>query len=374
MKIVVVSHDADFTGAPRVAFDIASALSDDHDVTLISKREGPLIELPKYANLVRGYIVTRTSHAYGSIPSNERVRMAMEMLDKLGPDLVYANSTASCEWCVAARRLGIPSVLHTHEMEQGLRALSAADVLKLDIPNYVDLLVSASKESTEAFAAMTSGPISRYFLFGIAIETDYVKEMAAKEVARPQNVAGQELSGERTVIAMCGTAASRKGFDIFYDTAQAIPDADFLWIGPLSDDATVRRVLKRQETERIENFYVTGETPNPYAYMRMCDIFALTSVEDPNPLVVPEALTLGKRVVSFQNTGGSWQWTRRFGYSLSGAISTERLTAFLKKLMETNGAGDWIAAQASALQDAVDLRARLPMLRQELSKLVEETV
>jgi glycosyltransferase involved in cell wall biosynthesis len=370
MKIVLVSHDADFSGAPRVGFDIASALAADHDVTLVSKREGPLIELEKYACLAGDYIVTHTSHVEQSIPFNARVRHAVGLLDKLRPDLLYANSVGAAEWCVAARRLGIPSVLHTHEMEQGLRGFSAADVLKLDIPHYIDLLISASQEASDAFFALTSGGVAKHFLFGIAIESAYVKARAAEPVPWPVNPAGRRLATDKPVIAMCGTASARKGIDHFYDAARALPDAEFLWIGPVASDPTVKSVLERQARERPDNFFMTGGTPNPYAYIGMCDIFALTSVEDPNPLVVPEALTLGKRVVSFHNTGGSWQWTRRFGYALAGSVSAERLIAFLGKMLKAPRSRGLSERQASDLRDAVDLTVKLPLLRRHLSDLV----
>lgn len=370
MKIVLVSHDADFSGAPRIAFDIASALSKDHDVTLISKREGPLVGVAKYANLLPNYVVTKTSHAYGSIPFNDRVRQAIGVLDRLKPALVYANSTGACEWCVAARRLDIPSVLHTHEMAQGLRGLSAADVLKFDIPRYIDLLISASQEASDDFMRFTSGEIKRHYLFGIAIETAYVREMALKPVARPQNLSGRELSRDKPVIAMCGTATVRKGVDIFYEAAQRIPDAEFLWIGPFAeDDPVAGGVMATYKSERTDNFFATGETANPYAYMNMSDIFALTSVEDPNPLVVAEALALGKRVLSFQNTGGSWRWTRRFGYLLNGTVRADRLIDFLRKMLKQAGAPGWIDGQAAALYEAVDMDVKLPLLRRQLSEV-----
>lgn len=370
MKIVLVSHDADFSGAPRVGFDIAGALAADHDVTLISKRQGPLIELDKYAGLAGNYIVTHTSHAEKSIPFNERVRHAIALLSELKPDLMYANSVGAAEWCVAARRLGIASVLHTHEMEQGLKGFSAADVLKFDIPRYIDLLISASQEASDAFVAVTSGRVAKHFLFGIAIESAYVKARAAEDVPWPVNLAGGKLATDKPVIAMCGTASARKGFDLFYETSRAIPEAEFLWIGPHADDPTVKSVLERQARERPDNFFMTGGTPNPYAYIGMCDIFALTSVEDPNPLVVPEALTLGKKVVSFHNTGGSWQWTRRFGYALAGSVSTERLIALLRKMLDAPPSRGLGERQQSELHDAVDLAVKLPLLRRHLSDLV----
>jgi Glycosyl transferases group 1 len=374
MKIVIVSHDADFTGAPRIGFDIASELGRDHDVRLVSKREGPLIDLPKYAGLREKYVVTKTSHAYGIIPFNERVRRAVEMLREEKPALLYANSSASAEWCVAARQLAIPSVLHTHEMQFGLRSLSACDVLKFDIPRYVDLLVSASQEASDDFAALTCEPVERHFLFGIAIDVAYVREKADERVALPRNVSGRTLSRDKTVVAMCGMASARKGFDIFYESACALPEAEFLWVGPEDGDATAIAVMERYKAEATDNFFVVGETPNPYPYIKLCDVFALSSVEDPNPLVVPEALALGRRVVSFQETGGSWRWTRRFGYSLSGKITAERMVAFLRRMLGGSASSGWIEHQASDLYNAVDLTAKMPLLRQQLSSLVGATV
>lgn len=370
MKIALVTHDADFTGAPRMGFDIASDLARDHDVTLISKREGPLIQLAKYANLKDKCIVTKTSHVYGIIPFNERVRRAVKVLDELNPALLYANSSGSAEWCVAARQLGIPSVLHTHEMAQGLRNLSAADILKFDIPDYVDLLVSASQEAREDFLMATSGCVGREYVFGIAIDVSYVRKMAAEEVVRPKNLAGRQLSRDKAVVAMCGTASARKGVDIFYEAAKTLADVEFLWIGPFCGDSTGKQVFETYKAERVDNFFVTSETANPYAYMQLCDIIALSSVEDPNPLVVPEALALGKRVLSFQDTGGSWRWTRRFGYCLSGTISASRLISFLRKMVEGAERPAWVHEQVSQLREAVDLQVRLPLLRRQLSDLV----
>ena len=169
MKIVVVSHEADFTGAPRVAFDMASALSRSQDVTLISKRKGPLIKLPKYANLKDNYIVLEKSADSAASSFSERVREATATLKKLRPNLVYANSAASFEWCVAARRLRVPCVLHVHEMAQTLRSLLALDILKIDFPKYVDLVVSASQETADALTPWRENPSRATFCSGLRL-------------------------------------------------------------------------------------------------------------------------------------------------------------------------------------------------------------
>ncbi len=233
MRIVVVSHEADFTGAPRVAFDIASVLAREHHVSLVSKRDGPLIKLPKYEHLQANYLIADKSGDPGSSPFSARLRQAIAVLKKLRPDLVYANSAASFEWCVAAHRLRVPCVLHVHEMTKTLRSLLALDVLKIDFPKYVDLLVSASQEVSDAISSLTRDTVFRHFLFGVAIETDYIKTMSAADAPALKNIAERELSGNRPIVAMCGIATARKGFDIFYESAKAMPEADFLWIGPL---------------------------------------------------------------------------------------------------------------------------------------------
>ena len=43
----------------------------------------------------------------GAKPNGGRVRAAAGLLEKLRPDILYANSTACAEWCVAARQLGM---------------------------------------------------------------------------------------------------------------------------------------------------------------------------------------------------------------------------------------------------------------------------
>ena len=130
---------------------------------------------------------------------------------------------------------------------------------------------------------------------------------------------GRFPGGERRVVAMSGFAQPRKGPDIFFDLARRLPRYDFLWIGPWEPPDTTKNdpTVERYRSQPLDNFYVTGLTENPYAYLRGIDVFVLTAREDPNPLVVIEALLLGKKVVAFSRTGCSKVLLDRFGYVLS---------------------------------------------------------
>ncbi|MDE0349049.1 MAG: hypothetical protein OXM56_05020, partial [Gammaproteobacteria bacterium] len=113
VRVCVVCHEASLTGAPRIGFDIAAALAERHETTLLAKLGGPLIDLPRYAVLRDAYRCVNSSHLVCDRTYRERVDQAMSVLEELRPDVLYVNSVASGEWCEAGARAGIPVALHT---------------------------------------------------------------------------------------------------------------------------------------------------------------------------------------------------------------------------------------------------------------------
>ena len=68
--------------------------------------------------------------------------------------------------------------------------------------------------------------------------------------------------------------------------------------------------------------------------MRLFDLFALTSREDPNPVAVLEAMALGRPVVCFTQTGDSWRIGGEGLYAVHGKPDVDLLCAIVTKLME----------------------------------------
>lgn len=115
---------------------------------------------------------------------------------------------------------------------------------------------------------------------------------------------GGAATGEapgRPVIAMVGTVQRRKGADLFSEVADLAArdghDWAFEWIG--------------HETEEAASLYLSGnvawrgrlEGPALTEAMQQVDTLFLSSMDDPFPLSVLEAIRLGKRVVCFAETG-----------------------------------------------------------------------
>ena len=377
MRVCVVCHEASLTGAPRIGFDIAAALAERHETLLLAKMGGPLIDLPRYAGLRDGYRCLNSSHQVCDRTYRERVDQAMSVLGELGPDVLYVNSVASGEWCEAGARVGIPVALHTHETRDSLPGLLST-VCTPRILRWTDLLVGASRHAMDDIEELTGTSVRNRLDFGIFVDAETVVGQSMLEVPAPCNASGaprgEEGGGSRPVAAMCGLAQPRKGADIFFEAARRLPTCDFLWIGPWAPPETHDNgeTLSRFEALRLPNFYVTGLVDNPYAHMRGMDALVLTSREDPNPLVVAEALLLGKKVMAFSDTGASAELLSRFGYAFTGPPDAERIAGVLPRVLADEGG--WRTSLAERVRREVDGSAKLERLEAVLEELVSAAV
>ena len=372
MRVCVVCHEGSLTGAPRIGFDIAAFLAARHDTTLLVKKAGPLVDLPAYEALRGSYRCLDTGSQRAST-YRERVGLATEQVRELGPDVLYVNSVASGEWCEAGARAGVPVVLHTHETRDSLPGLLSS-VCTPRVLRWTDLLVGASRQAMEDLEALTGTRVRNRFELGIFIDTETVLSQSAQEVPAPVTADGAPLAersgGERRAVGMCGLAQPRKGADIFFEASVRLPDHDFVWIGPWAPpDAEMNgATFERFKALALPNFHVTGLVSNPYAYLRRLDAFVLTSREDPNPLVVAEALVLGKKVMAFSETGASAELLARYGYAFTGSPDAERIAAMLPGIL-ADDEGSWRSELAERVRAVVDGGEKMARLEEALTRL-----
>ena len=373
MHICIICHEASLTGAPRVGFDIALYLADRHEVTLLAKKGGELIDLPAYVPLRSRYRVLNTNHEVCNLTYRERVAHATALLQELEPDLLYVNSVASGEWCEAGARADVPVVLHTHETRESLPSLLSS-VSTPRILAWTNFLIGASQQALIDLQEVTSTSMSEGDCLDLGIFIDVATVLAQSEadVEPAVNARGTawEPAGGRAAVAMCGLAQPRKGADIFFELAMRIPQYDFVWIGPWDPreaDAN-SATFERYSALKIANFFATGLTSNPYAHIRQASTFLLTSRKDPNPLVVAEALVLGRKVVAFAETGASTAMLEKHGYALTGSPDVERLVSLLPKIVE--GEPAWQADVAERVRSDVDGARKLARLNETLGRLV----
>lgn len=294
LRILLVSHEASRSGAPRVAILVARALIDQgHHVRAISRFPGPLLPefratalttvepLHRVRRRLRGLALTRRAARAGD------TLVAAAVILWRRPNVVYINSTAASAYVRPARWFGKRVVLHAHESAQVASAFFAAVHAPEGLPD-VDV-VACSPSVRRELASLLGRDLADLTLIPSVPD--------GREVVVRAQADGESLADTGELVIGCvGTVEARKGADLWVAAARNVlaqrPDAPlrFVWVGDIAEPVTIGA------HEPIE---FMGPSDNPYALMRRFDIGTLPSRDDPFPLVVLEMMLLGTPVVAF---------------------------------------------------------------------------
>jgi glycosyltransferase involved in cell wall biosynthesis len=293
-RVLLVTHEASLSGAPRVALLIARTLTEmGHQVHVLSRRPGPLLD--DFSRIARTrieplYRVRRRIWLTSAIRALALVVdtvLATASLLRYRPDLVYLNSTSAGVYLRPALWLRRRVVLHGHESTEVAR-LFLTRTRSLGLMSRAEL-VGCSAAVQHTLAELADRPSSE-----VAMIPSVPDDRLVQEQALAGNIV--DVSPGEIVIGCCGTVERRKGTDLWLEIAgrvrEALPDVPlrFLWIGKVVDAGLV------PDEERGA---FVGPTPNPYPLMSRFDVATLTSRDDPFPLVVLESMMLGVPVVAF---------------------------------------------------------------------------
>lgn len=98
-------------------------------------------------------------------------------------------------------------------------------------------------------------------------------------------------SYNKTIICIA-RLSPQKNLDLFFTIAKQLPHYAFIWIGN-----------QYEVKEHPHNVFFLGNIPNAGIYIYLADIFILTSNYEGLPIVILEAMSLGKPIVA-SNVGG----------------------------------------------------------------------
>jgi len=326
-KILFVGHEATRTGAPYVLLHLLRWLRANTSIEyrLLLRTGGELeSEFAKVSQVsvldsgeVRENIITKGLRYYGVRPdpsSKYLARFKRELFSE-GVDLIYSNTATNGDIVASLAEVGCPVITHVHELEYSLGfaiAFEKTRLMKESTSHYIAVSDSVRRNLIENHSI----PENKIDLVYEFIPTQMVNSDQKTTVRRQIR---QELGipPEDFIVGGSGTIEWRKGNDLFVQLAFLMSRRRFdrpvwfVWLGGHIDGTRYQQTLYRQLCHDIKlldlenSVRFLGYRDDAVKYISAFDVFAMTSREDPFPLVCLEAASMEVPIVCFDKAGGA---------------------------------------------------------------------
>jgi glycosyltransferase involved in cell wall biosynthesis len=278
-RALLVSHDLSLSGAPMMLREVANALrSDGMLVVVASPERGPLADV-----LVSSGIPV-------VIDANIRTRPEASLRFLRGFDLLGANTVLNWRLVQIAKEIEKPCVWLVHEGRFGIRLIEQEGRGAKEAFPLADSIVFPSRHTARLYEQLGGGDRHHAIHNGIS---DVRAEIEERD-------ASTEREGLR--IISVGSLEPRKAAHVLLDAFELLPPETreqlrIELVGRTLDPQYVKKLRLRSVGFPIE---FAGEMPRQAALARVrdSDLFVSTSLDESGPLVVIEAMALGKPVIS----------------------------------------------------------------------------
>ncbi len=237
-----------------------------------------------------------------------RIRNLVEGYRASNVRLIYSNTSMNGPLLEALAPLHCPVISHIHEMGYWITHHNTAKNLssvKRNTTQYISVS-NAAKQSLVETAGLSESNVEVVHEF-ISVESQERHAASAVKIRAELGIPPDAL-----IVCGSGTMDWRKGIDLFVPLALAVcrrlPNVPvhFVWVGGATSRAVIDGLVYDVERAGLANrVHFVGKQPQPLDFFTVCNVFVLPSREDPFPLVMLEAASLGKPIVCFENAGGA---------------------------------------------------------------------
>jgi glycosyltransferase involved in cell wall biosynthesis len=272
--------------------------------------------------------------------------------DSIG--LVYSKTITNGHIVQALSELGLPVVCHVHELSNVIDTFGSKNLNqnKCATQHYIACTHAVKENLVENYSIPNEGINVVHEFIALNIEKQRDRKDTSKRIREQL-----KLPEDAFVVVGAGTFQERKGPDIFGELAayvcrnsRPVP-THFIWLGEPWDrrlyNNTVGEVANIGLQSRV---HFLGSVVNPLDYFAAADAFALTSREDPFPLVCLEAASMAAPILCFDKSGGS------------------------KEFVETDAGGVLPYLNIEAMGDKIIELIKEPGLREQLGQRGAEKV
>jgi glycosyltransferase involved in cell wall biosynthesis len=319
-SILFVSHDASRTGAPIALLTLLKWLqaNTDYRCQVLLGSGGALesafslLAPTTTVDAVTGRHLGRLSPTLPpAVLRTVRARRLRSLARGLSNvDLIYSNTLQNG---ALLRALWTPRqkvVSHVHELEWWLRYRTPQEDLGFT-KQVTDHYVACSRVTLDNLVETEGVDKDRTTLCHAFIAVDE-SEMERARADRRGTRLRFGIPPDALLVGGVGTMDWRKGPDLFLQLAAMVTrrlkdrDVRFVWVGGDSDGPNRGGLIV--DAKRLglgEKISFIGPMDRPTELFAAMDVFALTSREDPFPLVMLEAASAGVPLVCFAGGGGA---------------------------------------------------------------------
>jgi glycosyltransferase involved in cell wall biosynthesis len=310
-RMVVMLHELSLTGAPRLTLDLLEAIRPDVSMRIVTRDGGPLVNT---ARALGPTVVLRSAGLERVFPrrlatervvqvlagGSSRIRAAEQaaVLRRWNPQLAYVATVAALPLVPMLRLGNVPVVLHVHELDSALAWFERA------FPGLI-------RSVPDRYVAVSDG-VARVLVDQFGVPAEAISVVSPYVLPPIPEVPAMSGTNDRTclVVGGAGTPGWRKGIDLWLLAAREAADrlgpdgVRFAWVGYKDNLAGLefRTMISKLGLDEVVE--LVPETDRPHDHFARFDMFAMTSWEDPFPLVVLEAMAMGVPVICFSPTGG----------------------------------------------------------------------
>jgi glycosyltransferase involved in cell wall biosynthesis len=331
MKILIISHEASITGAPKVVFSLAKALErKGHSIKWLFGKGGPLIgELSPtdyhlwYPDLSQASLLKRVWFNINGATKGY-ISKINKWFQKEEFDLIINNTVMNGEILSKLTLSNAPVVSVIHEMETVLlwaESTNKSVSKTLDKSNYLIVVSEPVKTDLIRLFAVNQEKIT--IIPGYADIKHYSSSKTSNEF----------------IVGGCGSLIHRKGVDQFLAAARILKNEHaelnikFIWVGGIENTLSHFEFLNDLIKLGLEeNVSIVTQTKEPEKYFSKFDLFFMSSREDPFPLVNMEVAKFGIPMICFDKSGGSVDFAQQGGGLVLPYLQTEKVVETIVQL------------------------------------------
>jgi glycosyltransferase involved in cell wall biosynthesis len=305
-KILFVSHDVNRAGAQLFILSIMKYFKQkDIEIVLLAINDWGTLK-DEFIELFPVYFLNnRLSQKKNSFFGKEK-NVIEEIKKNYSIDLIYLNTIASVDILPElTKTFEVPIVSHIHELQYSIAQYGSPNSLEI-LFKYSTKIIACSQAVADNLKEFSNSN-DIHVVHSFVENTEILNKSAKSEVKLIKEKYG--LSSDKIWICACGNADWRKAPDIFLQIAAATLKINskfgFIWIGIKKEGELFDQLKYDEKKLGIENeISWISPTNDAVEIINCCDVFLVSSREDPFPLVVLEAALCGKPILGFKNTGG----------------------------------------------------------------------